>query len=65
MKNKYLISVVECSKQYNVPRDKLYGAIRAGNTEIPYIKIGNITRINVPLFEEYLNKKSALQEEIL
>lgn len=63
--NQYLISIVECSRRYGVPRDKLYAAIRAGNTEIPYTKIGNITKINAPLFEKYLDEKSCAQCEIL
>lgn len=55
MDNKYLISVTEASKRYGIGRDKLYQLIRT-QSDIPVISISNATKINVPLFEEWLNK---------
>jgi len=65
MKNQYqyLISIVEASRRYGVPRDKLY-ALTKSDPEIPCIVIGKTTKINVPLFEKYLNDKSILQCKI-
>lgn len=64
MKNQFLLSIVEVSRQYNVPRDKLYAAARAGNTEIPFIKIGTSTKIHVPLFEKLLEEKALNHKEL-
>jgi hypothetical protein len=64
MKNQYLISIVDCSKIYSIPRDKLYAASRTENTEIPYIKIGNTKKIHVQLFEKLLEEKAAKHEEL-
>lgn len=55
MSYKYLMSVVEASKHFNVGRDKLYSMIKS-QEGVPIIKIGEITKINVPLFEQFLNK---------
>lgn len=65
MKNQYLISVVDCSKIYSIPRDKLYAAIRSGNSVLPFVRIGNTTKINVPMLEKLLDEKSILHEKIL
>lgn len=64
MNNKYLISVVEASKKYGFPRDKLYNMIRSGNKDLPYVKISGIAKINVPLFEEWLNKATIEKREL-
>lgn len=55
MKNKYLLSVVEASKRYGIGRDKLYALIRS-EPDIPVVRIEKTTKINAPLFEEWLNK---------
>ena len=64
MKNQYLLSIVETSRIYNIPRDKLYAASRSGNTEIPFIKIGNTKKIHVPLLEKLLEEKAAKHEAL-
>lgn len=43
-KNKYLLSITETSRIYGLPKNKLYAAARAGNSEIPFIKIGTFTK---------------------
>lgn len=63
-KNKYLISVVEASKKYGFPRDKLYSMITNSKTDLPYIKINGRVKINVPMFEEWLNKLAMEQKEL-
>jgi len=63
-KNKYLISIVETCKKYGFPRDKLYSMIRSGNKDLPYIKINGIAKINVPLFDEWLNKMTIEKREV-
>lgn len=55
--NSYLLSIVEASRQYNIPRDKLYAESRKQTTEIPFITIGNIKKIHVPLLEKLLTEK--------
>lgn len=55
MKIKYLMSVVEASKYFNIGRDKLYVLVKT-EPDIPIIKIGETTKINVPMFEQFLNK---------
>lgn len=55
MQNKYLISVVEASKRFGIGRDKLYALVRS-EPDLPTLRIGETVRINVPLFEEFLNK---------
>jgi len=62
--NQYLLSIVETSRLYNIPRDKLYAASRAGNTKIPFIKIGTSTKIHIPLFEKLLTEKAEKHEEL-
>lgn len=54
MKNKYLCSVTEGAAIFNIGRDKLYELVRA--KQIPCIQIGNVTKINVPLMREFLDK---------
>lgn len=53
--NKYLMSVVQASKHFNIGRDKLYEIIRS-NEDVPVIRIGEITKVNVPMFEQFLDK---------
>lgn len=62
--NPYLISIVECSKIYSLPRDKLYAELRKGNTEIPFIKINGINKIHVQLLEKLLSEKALNHEEL-
>ncbi len=64
MKNKYLLSVVETSRQYNVGRDYLYGLIRSGNSDLPYLRIRGHVKINAPLFEAWLDEKSRMRAEL-
>ena len=65
MKNNppYLLSIVETSRQYNLPRTKLYHAAR--NNELPiFVKIGNFTKVHVPLLEKLLEEKALNHEEL-
>ena len=55
MNSKYLMSVVEASKYFNIGRDKLYAIIKS-NADVPVIRIGEITKVNVPMFEQFLNR---------
>lgn len=54
MKNKYLCSVTQGAAIFNIGRDKLYELVRA--KRIPCIQIGNVTKINVPMFEKFLEE---------
>lgn len=63
MNNKYLMSVVEASKYFNVGRDKLYALIRS-QEDIPVLKVGETTKINVPMFAEWLNKATLEGREL-
>lgn len=54
MKSKYLMSIVEASQYFGIGRDKLYAIIRS-QPDVPVIKIGESTKINVPMFEKWLN----------
>lgn len=53
-KNKYLMSIVEASQHFGIGRDKLYAIVRS-QPDVPVIKIGDIRKINVPMFEKWLN----------
>lgn len=61
--NKYLISVVEASQRYGLGRDFLYSLVRS-REDMPIIKINGITKINVVLFEEWLNKITLEEREL-
>lgn len=63
-KNPYLLSIVEVSRQYNIPRDKLYAESRKQDTEIPFIKISNSKKIHVPLLEKLLTEKAVNKESL-
>ncbi|MBU5312315.1 helix-turn-helix domain-containing protein [Tissierella carlieri] len=63
MNNKYLMSIVEASKHFNIGRDKLYALVRS-QEDIPIIRIGETTKINVPLFEEWLNRATLEGREL-
>lgn len=61
--SQYLLSIVETSRQYNLPRTRLYHA--AKNNELPiFVKIGNFTKVNTILLEKLLNE-AALQNKQL
>ena len=62
--NPYLLSIVEVSRQYNIPRDKLYSESRKQATEIPFIKIGTAKKIHVPLLEKLLTEKAMNKESL-
>jgi len=64
MKNKYLISVVEASKRYGFPRDTLYRMVRNNHSDVPFVRINGIVRINAPLFEKWLDSLSEEHKEI-
>lgn len=52
--NRYLMSVVEASKHFGIGRDKLYAIVRS-QPDVPIIRIGEIVKINVPMFERWLD----------
>lgn len=52
---KYLMSVVEAAKYFNIGRDKLYALVRS-EPDLPVLKIGDIVKINVPMMEQFINK---------
>ena len=62
--NKYLLSIVETSKQFNIPRDKLYSESRRQDTEIPFIEMGSCKKIYVPKLIELLETKAANKEAL-
>lgn len=64
MKNKYLISVVEASERYGFPRDTLYRMVRSNHPDLPFIRINGHVKINVPLFEKWLDSLSKEHKEI-
>ena len=53
--DKYLLSIPEAAKHFGIGRDRLYAICSTDNT-VPAIKIGQYTKINVPLMEEWINK---------
>ncbi len=55
MKDKYLMSITEASKYFGIGRDKLYQIVRS-EPDIPVLRIGDINKINVPLFEDWLDE---------
>ncbi len=63
MNNKYLMSIVEAAKYFNIGRNKLYAMVKS-EPDIPVIRIEKITKINVPLFEEWLNKATLEGREL-
>jgi len=52
---KYLLSIPEAAKHFGIGRDRLYAICSTDNT-VPTIKIGQYTKINVPLMEEWIDK---------
>lgn len=63
MTEKYLLSIVDSAKYFNIGRDKLYAIIRT-HDDAPIIKIGNSTKINVIMFEQFLNKCTEEKREL-
>ncbi|NLD50684.1 MAG: helix-turn-helix domain-containing protein [Clostridiaceae bacterium] len=55
MKNRYLLSISEAAKRFGIGRDRLYELCYTDKT-VPTIKIGQYTKINVPMMEEWLDK---------
>jgi len=54
MKNQYLISIPQAAKEFGIGRAKLYELVYSDPT-LPTIKIGEYTKINKPLFQQWLN----------
>lgn len=63
MKDKYLMSITEASKYFGIGRDKLYQIVRS-EPDTPVLRIGDITKINVPLFEDWLDKATKEGREL-
>lgn len=60
MESKYLVSIVEASKMFGIGRDSLYAMSRS-EPDIPIIKIGSTTKVNVPLKDNFISKKQEFQ----
>lgn len=60
---KYLVSIVEASKMFGIGRDSLYAMSRS-EPDIPIIKIGSTTKVNVPLMEQWLDKATLEGREL-
>lgn len=57
------MSIIEAAKYFNIGRDKMYALVRS-QEDIPIIKIGEMTKVNVPLFEDWLNKATLEGREL-
>lgn len=55
MSTKYLMSIKEASQYFGIGRNKLYALLKSED-DIPIVKIGEKLKINVPLFEQWLNQ---------
>lgn len=55
--DKYLLSIPQAASKYGIGKETMYSLVRSDLT-LPIIKIGSITKINTPLFEEWLDKKT-------
>ena len=55
---KKLVSIIEASKIFGIGRDAMYALVRS-EPDLPKIKIGQVTKINVPLMEQWLDKATA------
>lgn len=53
--SKHLVSITEGSKLFGVGRDKLY-QITKSQKDAPVVRVGQCTKINVPMFAEWLDK---------
>lgn len=54
-KTKKLVSITEAGKIFGVGRDAMYALVRS-EPDLPKIKIGQVTKINVSLMEQWLDK---------
>lgn len=54
MTNSYLISIPKAAKEFGIGRDRLYALCNSDPT-VPIIKVGEYTKINKPLFVEWLD----------
>jgi predicted DNA-binding transcriptional regulator AlpA len=55
MKNQYLISIPEAAKQFGIGRNRLYELVYSDPT-IPKISVGEYTKLNKRLFEQWIDK---------
>ena len=55
---KKLVSIIEAGKIFGIGRDAMYALVRS-EPDLPKIKIGQVTKINVPLMEQWLDKATA------
>jgi len=63
MPNAYLISIPKAAKEFGIGRDKLYALCNSDPT-VPIIKVGEFTKINRPLFEEWLDKATKDKKQL-
>ena len=57
MKNKYLLSIADAAECLGIGKQRLRELCYTDPT-MPKIKIGSHTKINMPLMEEWINKKT-------
>lgn len=55
MKEKYLMSVKEASDYFGIGRNRFYEIVRS-HPDIPIIKVGQSMKVNVPMFEKWLDE---------
>ncbi len=63
MPNAYLISIPKAAKEFGIGRDRLY-ALCNSDSSVPTIKVGEFTKINRSLFEEWLDKATKEGKEL-
>lgn len=51
---KYLMTVKEASEYFGIGRNKLYEILKS-QPDVPVVKIGDYTKINVPMFKKWLD----------
>lgn len=54
-KTKKLVSITEAGKIFGIGRDAMYAMVRS-EPDLPVLKIGSTTKVNVPLMEQWLDK---------
>lgn len=52
---KKLVSITEAGKIFGLGRDSMYALVRS-EPDLPKIKIGQVTKINVPLMEQWIDE---------
>lgn len=61
--SQYLISIPKAAKEFGIGRDRLYALCNSDPT-VPIIKVGEYTKINKPLFVEWLDNATREDKKI-